>query len=199
VAEQHPDGVLGFADETWWSRFAQPHLHTWADQADGPLRLVEQDAPKADPDPKALACYGVLLRQVGQQERVWLRFVDGRPVSAITEQFLGWCCTRLQEAGVQVWVLIWDNASWHVSKRVRAWIHAHNQQVKRGGQGVRILSCSLPVKSPWLNPIEPKWVHSKRVIVEPDRLLSAQEVADRVCAHFGCSHDTHLAILDKAA
>ena len=44
--------------------------------------------PKDDADPKALAWYGVLLRQVGQPEQVWLRLVDGRPVRAITEQFL---------------------------------------------------------------------------------------------------------------
>jgi DDE superfamily endonuclease len=199
VAGQHDDWALGFADETWWSRFARPHLHTWADATEGALRLVEQEVPKADPDPKALACYGVLLRQVGQDERVWLRFVDGRPVSAITEQFLQWCCDQLQAPGVRVWVLIWDNASWHVSKRVRAWIRVHNRTVKRQGSGVRILSCSLPVKSPWLNPIEPKWVHGKRAIVEPARLLSAQEVADRVCAYVGCSHEPHLTIPDKAA
>jgi hypothetical protein len=199
LAERHPDWASGFADETWWSRFARPHLHTWTDPDEGPVRLIEQEEPKGDPDPKALACYGVLLRQLGRAERIWLRFVDGRPVSAITEQFLGWCCSGLQEAGVRVWLLIWDNASWHVSKRVRAWIRTHNRQVKQQGQGVRILSCSLPVKSPWLNPIEPKWVHGKRAIVEPTRLLSAQEVAERVCAHFGCSHDAHLAILDKAA
>jgi transposase len=211
VAERQVDWALGFADETWWSRFAQPQAHSWVETATGPLRLIEQNEPKGDPDPKALACYGVLLRQAGRSqagrsqagrsqagrtERIWLRFVDGRPLSALTEQFLEWCCTRLHEAGVRVWALIWDNASWHVSKRVRAWIRAHNRQVKQSGQGVRILPCFLPVKSPWLNPIEPKWVHGKRAIVEPARLLSAQELADRVCAHFGCSHDAHLAILD---
>src|SRR5262249_54877690 len=76
LAEQPPDWGLSFADETWWSRFARPHLHTWADEADGPLHLVEQDVPKSptdSPDPKALACYGVLLRQRSQPERVWLR------------------------------------------------------------------------------------------------------------------------------
>ena len=199
MAEQHPDWALGFADETWWSRCVQPQAHTWTGAEDGPLRLIEQTVPTNDPDPKALACYGVLLRQVGQAERLWLRFVDGRPVSAITEQFLAWGCVRLRESGVRVWVLIWDNASWHVSKRVRAWIRAHNRQVKRAGRGVRILPCYLPVKSPWLNPIEPKWIHGKRAIVEPARLLSAQEIADRVCAHFGCSHESHLTIPDKVA
>jgi DDE superfamily endonuclease len=141
----------------------------------------------------------VLLRQAGQEERVWRRFVAGRPVRAITEQLLGWCCGNRQQVGVRVWVLIWDNASWHVSKRVRAWIRTHNRQVKQHGHGVRIVPCYLPVKSPWLNPIEPKWVHGKRAIVEPARLLSAQEVADRVCAYVGCPHEPHLAIPDKAA
>jgi hypothetical protein len=86
-----------------------------------------------------------------------------------------------------------------VSKRVRAWIRAHNRTVKQTGQGVRIVPCYLPIKSPWLNPIEPKWVHGKRAIVEPARLLSAQEIADRACAHFDCFHEPHLTILDKAA
>lgn len=98
LAQRHPDGGLGFADETWWSRFARPHRHTWADDADGPRRLVEQDVPQADPDPNALACDGVLRRQVGQPEHVWLRFVDGRPVSALTEQFVAWCCSQLHGA-----------------------------------------------------------------------------------------------------
>ena len=181
---------------------AQPHLHAWTAE-EQPVRLVEQTVAPDDPDPKALACYGVLLRQTGCAEQVWLRFVDGRPVSAITTQFLAWCCGQLATLGVPVWALIWDNASWHVSKAVRAWIRAHNRAVKRQGSGVRLLVCCLPVKSPWLNPIEPKWVHSKRAIVEPTRLLSAQEVADRVCAYHGCPHEPHLTlpdpVLDKAS
>ena len=46
-----------------------------------------------------------------------------------------------------------------------------------GKAGCRIRVCGLPVKAPWLNPIEPKWVHGKRAIVEPDRKLSAGRVA----------------------
>ena len=202
LAHTHPAWALGFADEVWWSRLAQPHLHAWA-EADQPLRLVEQTVAKDDPDPKALACYGVLLRRTGQAEQIWLRFVAGRPVSALTTQFLAWCCPKLETLGVPVWVVIWDNASWHVSRAVRAWIRAHNQRVKQQGHGVRILACYLPVKSPWLNPIEPIWVHSKRAIVEPTRLLSAQEVAERVCAYHGCAHEPHLTlpdpVLDKAS
>src|SRR4029453_9057868 len=30
LAATHPAWVLGFGDEVWWSRLAQPSLHTWA-------------------------------------------------------------------------------------------------------------------------------------------------------------------------
>jgi DDE superfamily endonuclease len=202
LAQAHPEWALGFADEVWWSRLARPALHTWA-EADQPLRLVEQSVAKDDPDPKALACYGLLLHRAQQDEAVWRRFVDGRPISALTTQFLAWCLPKLEALGVPVWVLIWDNASWQISRAVRSWIRTQNRAVKRDGHGVRIVVCCLPVKSPWLNPIESKWVHSKRAIVEPTRLLTAQEVAERVCAYHGCPHEPHLTlpdpVLDKAS
>jgi len=31
LAFGHPDWVLGFEDEVWWSRYAQPNLQTWTD------------------------------------------------------------------------------------------------------------------------------------------------------------------------
>lgn len=88
-------------------------------------------------------------------------------------------------------VLVLDNASWHISQLVRQWLRSHNAMVKREG-GVRILKCFLPVKSPWLNPIEPHWVHGKRAIVEPVRTLTTEEVIHRVCNYFGCEHGEHL-------
>jgi hypothetical protein len=180
------------------SRLAQPALHAWSEPKE-PLHLVEQTVASDDPDPKALACYGLLVRQATATEEVWLRFVTGRPVSAVTTQFLEWCSGKLQEQHVPVWLLVWDNASWHLSRAVRSWIKTHNQQVKREGKGVRIIVCFLPTKSPWLNPIEPKWVHGKQAIIEPARLLTAQEVAERVCGYFGCEYEAHLSILDQAA
>ena len=185
--------MLGFEDEVWWSRVAQPRLRAWAEPSQ-PLRLVEQTVATDDPDPKALACYGLLRADA---DRVWLRFVDGRPVSAITTQFLAWCGQRLSAEGKRVLLLVWDNASWHISREVRTWIRSWNRQVKRTGEGVRLLVCGLPSKSPWLNNLEPHWVHGKRHVVEPARLLPAQELADRVCAYFGCAHDLHLAIPEK--
>lgn len=189
---------MGFEDETWWSRTARPALHAWAPD-DQPLRLIEQTVPDDDPDPPALACYGLLVRSADAPEQTWLRFVDGRPLSEVTIPFLEWCTAKLDAQGKTVLLLVWDNASWHISHAVRDWLRAHNRQVKQERSGVRILSCRLPSKSPWLNPIEPKWIHSKRKIVEPARLLTARELEDRVCAALTCSHEDHLAIPEKVA
>jgi hypothetical protein len=187
-------------DEVWWSRFALPRVSAWQGP-DHPVHLVEQSWKKGDPDPKALACYGVLWQegtaQEPQRDQMSLRFVNGRPVSAITTQFLEWCCTHLQEQGKTSWLLIWDHASWHMSKFVRDWIREHNLQVKQTHTGVRLLPLLLPKQSPWLNPIEPKWVHGKRAIVEPDGLLSARQLAQRVCAYYRCSYEPHLSLPDS--
>jgi transposase len=120
-------------------------------------------------------------------------------VSAITTQFLSWCCHRLGQKGKEALLLIWDNASWHKSHQLRGWIAAHNREVKASGHGIRIVACLLPKKSPWLNPIEPKWIHGKRKVVEPERLLGAYELADRVCEVFGCAHEEHLSIPQEVA
>ena len=45
----HPDWVLGFQDEVWWSRLARPALHARA--AGEPVRLHELAADKDDPAP----------------------------------------------------------------------------------------------------------------------------------------------------
>lgn len=194
LATTHPDWALGFVDEVWWSRVTQPELSSRTDDGT-PLRLVEQRVTRDDPNPKALACYGVLLRQwddAGRCNERMLRFVNGRPVSALTAQFLAWCCERLAAQGKTALLLVWDNASWHGSKAVRTWIREHNRTAKRGEAAVRIVACHLPIRSPWLNPIEPKWVHGKRRIVEPARLMTADEIAARVCACFGCAHEPYL-------
>ncbi|MDQ2997917.1 MAG: transposase [Chloroflexota bacterium] len=191
VATQQPGWVLSFQDETWWSRIAQPHLHTWSPNARD--RLHALTVPPTEP--KAIACYGVLLRSVGMVDRIWIRFVAGRPISGITTQFLAWGSARLATEGQRVWVVIWDNASWHRSTQVRTWVRTHNRAVKTGQRtGVRIILCFLPVQSPWLNAIEPHWMHTKRRILEPAQALTLAAIEARVCANFGCVPEDHLSL-----
>jgi transposase len=179
LAGKHPEWVVGFLDEVWWSRLARPPLRAWS--AGDPVKMHVLSRPEDDPDPIAICCYG-LLRQ--DTDRVMLRFVEGRPVGDLTAQFLNWVCEQLRAEGKSRLVVIWDVPSWHSGRPVSDWLEEHNRGVKRDG-GVQIVLCPLPVKSPWLNNIETRWGPAKRAILEPDRLLTAQEVVSRVCEHFG--------------
>ncbi len=112
-------------------RVAQPAVHAWTAPKQ-PLRLVEQTVAKDDP--KAVACYGLLVRwwddaRDDPTDALWLRFVDGRPISGVTTPFLAWCLAKLAAAGKTALLLVWDNASWHISAEVRTWIAAHNRRV----------------------------------------------------------------------
>ena len=114
-----------------------------------------------------------------------LRCVDGRPSSAVTTQFLAWLTDRLAAEGKTALWMVWDNASWHISQAVRAWLKAHNRGVQQAG-GCRIVVCPLPSKRPWLNRIEPTWGHGQRAIVEPDRKLGGDELQHRICTYDEC-------------
>jgi transposase len=179
LAGSRPGWTVGFADEVWFSRLAQPALHAWAGTRP---RLSLHPVARDEPEAKALACYGLWQPAA---ERMRLRFVAGRPVSAVTCAFLSWVTRRLAAEDTRVLVLIWDNASWHVSRAVRAWIKAHNRRAK-ARKGCRLLVCGLPSKCPWLNPIEPRWAHGKRAVVEPERKLTGAELKQRLCAYYGC-------------
>jgi hypothetical protein len=201
LAHDHPAWALGFADEVWWSRIAHPAVRAWTATGQ-PLRLVEQAVAKADP--KAVACYGLLVRwwedpTDDPTETLWLRSVDGRPISGVTTQYLAWCCAKLAAAGKAALLLVWDNAAWHLGREVSRWIAAPNRRVKAGEAAVRIVACPLPIKSPWLNPIAPKWGHGKKRVVEPARLLTMEEPECRGYDALGADHADHLTMPEKAA
>lgn len=167
-----------------------------------PLRLVEQAV--ATGGREALACYGLLARRWDgaaddPAEALRLRFGGGRPISGVTTQYLAWCCAKLAAAGKTALLLVWDNASWHVSREVGGWIAAHNRRGKAGEAAVRIVACPLPIKSPWLNPIEPKWVHGQKRVAEPARLLTMEEPECRVYDALGADHADHLFMPEQAA
>lgn len=167
--------VLWWQDECWFSRFAQPDAHAW-----GGIDLMERSIPSKAPD-KALACYGAIGYGTEQME---LAFCSGQPNSDFTLAFLSQLISATIRAGKQVAVVVWDHASWHKSKRVKIWVRSHNQQVKQQG-GVRLILWLLPKKSPWLNPIEPRWLHGKRAVLEPGSDdLTPDILTQRLCAYY---------------
>lgn len=117
-------------------------------------------------------------------------------MSALTAQFLAWCAERLAAEGTTT-LLVWDNASWHLSQHVRYWLRTHHRRVNQTGQGVRSITCPLPSRRLWLNHIEPHWVDAKCKVAEPDRLLPARELAERVCAYFNCPYEERLCLPER--
>lgn len=165
-------------DECWFSRFAQPAMHAWAAKGQE-LRLIQRQPEPKEPD-KALACLGAVRQDSGER---LLFFGDGQPDSDMIIRMLSRLLAVARREKQRVLVIRWDRASWHKSKKVRRWICQHNQAAKQNGD-VRLLTCLLPVKSPWLNPMEAHWVHAKRKIAEPDGELAVHELKRRLCAHF---------------
>lgn len=177
-ADQHEDWLLVEEDECWFSRFAQPQAHAWSNENEA-LRLLERVPPRGEKQ-KAIACFGALRRDTHE---VVLSFSQGQPNSLQQWMFIIGLLAVARQEGKQVVVVIWDNASWHKSKAIRRWVHAYNRLAKAEGEP-RLLTHLLPVKSPWLNPIEVRWVHAKRGVCEPDGDLTPNELRRRLCAHF---------------
>lgn len=178
MAEQQNDWLLFEEDECWFSRFAQPNASGWTEKG-AQLRFIQRTPPAKEPD-KALACFGA-VRQDNQQ--TYLYFADGQPNSENMWLFIIALLALARHEAKKVVVLLWDNASWHKSQRIRQWIRLYNQQAKRSGEP-RLLTWLLPLQSPWLNPIEPRWVHAKRAVCEPDGELPAAELKRRLTVHF---------------
>jgi hypothetical protein len=101
--------VLTFGKKTWRSRPAKSCLHIWSRKGK-PLRLVEQLAAADDPDPKALACCGLLARWQSDEgegeEAICLRFLKGHPVSEPAVAFLQCSCAKVEALGKGVLALI---------------------------------------------------------------------------------------------
>jgi hypothetical protein len=180
LASRRPDWVLGFEDEVWWSRLARPALNAYTDGP--PLKVKLLKADQDDPDPDAIACYGFLRNDT---HKVSVRFVEGQPVGDVTIKFIDWVCWSIAKEGKSRLIVVWADASWHTADAVSSWVREQNQQARRS-RGIKVVICELPVASPWLNNIEPCYEYAKKVILEPDRKLTARETINRVCEHFGC-------------
>ncbi len=171
-SQQRKDVLLMWQDESWFSRFAQPNAHDW-----GGRYLFERPAKHNEKD-KALACYGAIR---ADNQKMYLAFCSGQPNSDFTIEFIEYMLSEVEkmnaESGSTIKLLyfIWDHASWHKSKKLKTWIREHNRQAIHNGDA-RVAAWLLPKKSPWLNPIEPHWLHVVlQEIVEKTSTLTIEE------------------------
>ena len=167
-AQTYPDAVYLSEDEA--SLYLQATTTAvWAPVSRTPI-------VRAHPQRDQVSFYGTLDLLSGQEVVTTAETMNAEATAIHLQQILATYPDK------QV-LLFWDRATWHQSKRLRKWIHSYNQAAKQTGQP-RLLTFLLPKKSPWLNPIEPRWIHAKRKTCEPDGELSAPELRRRLAAHF---------------
>lgn len=128
---------------------------------------------------KAISYYGVKEHCT---RKLYLYPCEKRPVSDETIHFLQWIMQAAAVEGKKVVIIVWDNATWHTSAKVKRWIRRYNAIAKQK-RLPRLLVCPLPKRSPWLNPIEPHWLHAKKKVCEPGNAdLEPRELNRRVYA-----------------
>ena len=88
------------------------------------------------------------------------------------------------------WVVGFEDECWW--SRVR---QPNLHSFGEAGEALRLVEESLEKA----DPMEPKWIHGRRKVVEPEGLLGAYELAERVCSAFGCPHYEHLSIAETVA
>ncbi|RLC88458.1 MAG: IS630 family transposase [Chloroflexi bacterium] len=88
-----------------------------------------------------------------------------------------------EQLGKRVLIVIWDNASYHKAGRLRRWFRRYNRWAKREGR-IRLLVIRLPKRSPWLNPIESIFMHTKAQVPGPLPYYDPYELKRLVELHF---------------
>ncbi len=221
LSESNKGWVVGFEDETWWSRLALPSMHhAWS--ADGePSRLVQRSITKKDdPDPKKAisSCYGLYLPEL--EETTWLCASQGRPPGwrdhdAVPLVVLREAARRRQEGfdpGVGQRLLAQEEprGGWAVVDR-RAQPAGEEGQQGRGEDHRLSLAEAEPMAQPdraQMGSQPPRRVAEADGVlgdgvlgdgVLGDGVLGAHELAERVCAAFGCPHHDHLSLAENAA
>ncbi len=198
-ASQQPGWAIGFFDEVWWSRFALPRMSAWQSK-EHPVRLEEQSWEKGDPDRHplwlAMVCCGKRVsRMIPHATKCGCALSPGVRSATSPLNFSSGAARSWWRKGSTPGCWSGIMPAFHLSKIVRTWIREHHR-ASSNKQAKVCASClsSYLRKAAFINPIEPKWVHGKRAVVEPTRLLSASELAQRICASFGCSYEPYLCL-----
>jgi DDE superfamily endonuclease len=150
-----------FIDESWFVLW--PHqAETWA-EIGCPLRIPKDKSWGRNDRPASCALYAgmdVLSREVeGEWHETWNQEETWKHLQGVIKEY--------EQRGARYLIVFWDHGPWHVRRSVRRRVRAHNLEVKRQwregrGGGVRVLLFHLPIRSPWLMPLERVWKRAKK-------------------------------------
>lgn len=173
-----------FIDESWFVLW--PHqAEGWA-EVGRPLRIPKDKSWGRSDRPPSKALYAQMdvgnRKVVGEWHDTWNQEETWRHLEGVIKSY--------EQRGVRYLVVFWDHAPWHVANSVRRRAREHNREVKRqrregGEQGVRVLLFYLPIRSPWLMPLEGVFGQTKRAIGTGQReaMADLQAAVERRLEH----------------
>ncbi len=156
--EAAPEQRAGvYLDESWFVLWPHPAEH-WARRRRPAAVPKAKSWPKGE-RPPSTCLYATL--DVGDRtvSGAWHATWNQDETWAYLETVIA----AYQQRGRRYLVVLWDNAPWHVAYRLRERVAAHNRQARTTG-GLRVLLFPLPVRAPWLMPLEPVFGQTKRAV-----------------------------------
>jgi transposase len=148
------------------------------------LQLATENAPKHEipdhfevkGDVRLYGSYAWVTNEV----KVWECPVDTFNGEQ-TIDFLKWLAPQYK--GKDWLFVVWDNASWHISRQVQDWIMDFNETAKSKGLP-RLDTLQLPSKAPWLNPIEPVWRGMREQAINAVDWVCKQKLTETIMSYF---------------
>lgn len=153
-----PDRRAGvYLDESWFVCWPHP-APQWAPQR-RPARLPKAKSWPKGQRPESTCLYATMEVGMRTVASAWHATWNQDETWTALERVL----THYAKRHIRSLVIFWDNAPWHVAWRLRERVAQHNRQAKTDG-GVHVLLFALPVRSPWLMPLEAVFGQTKRAV-----------------------------------
>jgi len=172
--EHHSGWAAAFTDESWfvlWPRQSS----TWA-RRQRPQQIKKAKSWKKGQAPPSTCLYADLDAITHEVTAEWHDTWNQRE----TWQHLKGTIRRYAAQGVRFLVLVWDNAPWHLAQRLQRLLARYNRHAKRHGR-VRVKLFALPIKAPWLMPLEAVFGQTKRAVgpIERESMPALQDAVER--------------------
>jgi len=172
--ERHAGWAATYSDESWfvlWPRQSS----TWAYEK-RPQRIKKAKSWKKGQAPPSTCLYADLDAVSREVTAEWHDTWNQRE----TWQHLKGTIRRYAAQGVRFLVIFWDNAPWHLAQRLQQLLARYNRHAKRQGR-LRVLLFALPIKAPWLMPLEAVFGQTKRAVgpIERESMDALQHAVEQ--------------------
>jgi transposase len=172
--EHHAGWAAAFTDESWfvlWPRQSS----TWSRRR-RPRRIKKAKSWRKGQAPPSTCLYAALDVRTREVTPEWHETWN----QSETWQHLKGTIRRYAAQGYRYLVLFWDNAPWHLAQRLHRLVARYNRHAKRHGR-LRVLLFALPIKAPWLMPLEAVFGQTKRAVgpLERESLPALQHAVEQ--------------------